>query len=96
MPEMTFTTRWPDGGELVSYSPSLVVHDHLELGERYAVADFLARTRTALETASERVRARYGVPCSRAAASLAVIEAHAAGVSGEVEVTALRPAREAR
>ncbi|SDT13760.1 MSMEG_0570 family protein [Friedmanniella luteola] len=95
MPEMTFTSRWPDGHELVSYSPSLVVHDHLEAGGRYPVAEFVARSRTALETASERVRARYGVPCSRAAASLAAIEARAAGLDGDVEVTALRPERAA-
>jgi uncharacterized repeat protein (TIGR04042 family) len=90
MPEMTFTTRWPDGRELTSYSPSLVVHEHLAAGATYPVPDFLRRTTTALHTASERVRARYGVPCGRAARSLAEIECLASSQpAGLVEVTAM-------
>lgn len=92
MPELTFTTRWPDGRELTSYSPSLVVHDHLAAGTAYPVADFLRRSTSALETASERVRARYGVPCGRAARALAEIERLAAGQpDGLVEVTSVSP-----
>lgn len=87
MPELTFTTRWPDGRELTSYSPSLVVHDHLSAGTAYSVTDFVQRSAAALETASERVRARYGVPCGRAARSLAEIERLAAAQpTGLVEV----------
>ena len=48
MPELTFTTRWPDGRSLRTYSPSLVVHDHLEVGRPYAVAEFLDRAGAAL------------------------------------------------
>lgn len=29
MPEAEVTTRWPDDEVLRTYSPSLVVHDHL-------------------------------------------------------------------
>jgi uncharacterized repeat protein (TIGR04042 family) len=66
MPEMTFTVRWPDGSVDDCYSPSLVMHDHLLAGETYSVGDFVARTSTALETASERVRAKYGFACTSA------------------------------
>lgn len=90
MPEMTFSTRWPDGRELTSYSPSLVVHDHLAAGAAYPVPDFLQRSTTALETASDRVRSRYGVPCRRAARSLAEIQRVAAAQpTGLVQVTAM-------
>jgi uncharacterized repeat protein (TIGR04042 family) len=74
---MRFHIRWPDGREEACYSPSLVVREHLAPGESYALADFVARCRTALSIASERVRARYGVPCSRALGQLARIEAEA-------------------
>ena len=73
MPELTFTTRWPDGQTLQTYSPSLVVHDHLEVGRSYAVAEFVGRAEAALTEASERVRARWGRPCTAARASLATI-----------------------
>ena len=75
MPEMRFHVRWPDGAVEACYSPSLVVKDHLAIGESYPLQDFLQRSRTALTIASERVRAKYGVPCSRALGQLARIEA---------------------
>lgn len=78
MPEMRFEVRWPDGATELCYSPSLVIKDHLAAGGRYALADFLARSRTALTIASERVREKYGFPCSRALGQLARIEAAAA------------------
>jgi uncharacterized repeat protein (TIGR04042 family) len=79
MPEMHFTVRWPDGGEMRCYSPSLVVREHLEVGHSYTVADFLGRSRTALQIGSERVRAKYGFYCTAAMDQLAAIEARAAG-----------------
>lgn len=92
MPEMVFVSHWPDGRELRSYSPSLVVHDHLSAGTRYTVADFLTRSRRALELASERVEARYGMPCTAARASLAAIETLAAAhPHGHVDVASLQP-----
>ncbi len=77
MPEMLFTVRWPDGQTSTCYSPSLVVQEHLQTGQAYALGDFLQRTHTALEIASERVRAKYGFACSRAMDQWAAIDAHA-------------------
>lgn len=83
MPEMRFTVRWPDGQAESCYSPSLVIRDHMAVGETYPLADFLDRSRTALGIASERVRAKYGVPCSRALGQLARIETAAAGFASD-------------
>lgn len=80
MPEMHFHIRWPDGIRETCYSPSLVIKDHLEPGRSYALDDFLARSRTALTIASQRVEARYGFPCSLALSQLARIEARAAAL----------------
>ena len=97
MPEMTFTSQWPDGRRLASYSPSLVVHDHLDAGQTYEVADFVARAETALRLASDRVQAKFGRPCSLAAASIASIHAVAAACPvGPVNVVSLTPPREGR
>ncbi|MBA4023382.1 MAG: hypothetical protein C0482_13550 [Gordonia sp.] len=74
MPEMTFTVQWPDGARQQCYSPSLVMHEHLEVGAEYPVAEFVARTTTALGIASDRVRAKFGFACTSAAAQLADIE----------------------
>ena len=93
MPELTFVTRWPDGRDLQSYSPSLVVHDHLEVGRSYAVADFVARADAALTEASARVEARWGFPCTAAQASLSTIRRVAAGQpEGVVAVASMEPA----
>ena len=77
MPEMHFVVRWPDETVEACYSPSLVVREHLAVGETYALADFVARSRTALTIASDRVREKHGFACSRAAHQLATIEARA-------------------
>jgi uncharacterized repeat protein (TIGR04042 family) len=77
MPEMRFLIRWPDGVAESCYSPSLVVKDFLAPGATYSVADFVERSRTALNIASERVRAKYGFACSSAMDQLARIEATA-------------------
>jgi len=74
MPEMLFHIIWPDGTREACYSPSLVVKDHLTPGQSYEVPEFLARGRAALREASERVRARYGMPCSRALTQLDRLE----------------------
>ncbi|QDQ95285.1 MSMEG_0570 family nitrogen starvation response protein [Rhodococcus sp. WB9] len=74
MPEMMFTVRWPDGSTQSCYSPSLVMHDHLVAGEDYTVADFLARTTTALTEASERVRAKFGMYCTSASEQMQELE----------------------
>ena len=77
MPEMRFRIRWPDGTSETCYSPSLVIKDYFAVGTDYALADFLARSRTALAIASDRVKAKYGMACSRAVGQLARIEAAA-------------------
>jgi uncharacterized repeat protein (TIGR04042 family) len=74
MPEMRFTIRWPDGTEAVCYSPSLVIRDHFVPGTDYPLGDFVARSRKALGLASDRVMARYGMPCTRALSQLDRIE----------------------
>jgi uncharacterized repeat protein (TIGR04042 family) len=74
MPVMHFHVRWPDASETRCYSPSLVVRDFLAPQADYALPDFLARTREALEIASERVRAKFGFACSQALDQLAEIE----------------------
>jgi uncharacterized repeat protein (TIGR04042 family) len=75
---MRFRVRWPDGTPQSFYSPSLVIKDYLAVGAAYAVSDFVARSRAALAIASDRVAAKYGVACSRAARSSTEIEAAAA------------------
>ena len=78
MPEMHFRVRWPDGSAQRCYSPSLVIKDFFVPGESYRLADFVERSRTALEIASERVRLKYGYGCGHAAHQLAEIERIAA------------------
>jgi len=75
MPEIHFQVEWPDGLQSTCYSPSLVVQDYFEAGKEYSLADFVERSRTSLQIASDRVYAKYGMPCSRAQAQLQQIEA---------------------
>ena len=74
MPEMHFRVRWPDGAVETCYSPSLVIKDFFQPGASYPLAEFLARSRTALKIASDRVEVKYGFPCSLALGQLARIE----------------------
>lgn len=83
MPVMHYRLRWPDDSELTCYSPSLVIKDHFEVGASYALDDFLARARTATQIASDRVAAKYGFACSRAADQLGEIERTAARFSAK-------------
>ncbi len=93
MPEMRFTIRWPDGQRESCYSPSLIVQEYFAPGESYALSDFVAKSRTALEIASERVRQKYGFACSAAIDQLARIEDVAAiqDPQGRVTVEAFDP-----
>jgi uncharacterized repeat protein (TIGR04042 family) len=93
MPEMTFTVRWPDGTVVDCYSPSLVMHDFLAVGDVLPVTTFVARTSLALDLASERVREKYGFECTSAMQQKADI-LQAAGAydpSTPVEVVAMTP-----
>ena len=78
MPVMHYHLRWPDASVSTCYSPSLVIKDYFEPGASYALPDFLQRLREATRIASDRVAARFGFACSRAADQLAEIEAQAA------------------
>jgi uncharacterized repeat protein (TIGR04042 family) len=82
MPEIRFRVRGPDGGAETCYSPLLVVKNFFSAGASYPLSDFLARCRTALDIASERVKEKYGWRCSRAAAQLARIETAAKSFVG--------------
>ena len=77
MPELRFVLCWPDGTRETCYSPSTAVREHFTPATRYPLAEFVARSRNALTAASERVRVRYGAPCSLALGQLACIEATA-------------------
>lgn len=95
MPEMHFSVRWPDGTEASYYSPSLVMHDHLDVDTDYPVAEFVRRTHHALDVASERVRARYGFACTSAMHTQETIALHATQhADGDVRVIALEPPHE--
>jgi uncharacterized repeat protein (TIGR04042 family) len=87
---MTFTVRWPDGSVEECWSPSLVVHDHLEEGATYSVADLVGRAVLALDLASARVRERFGSPCTSAAATSARLRRSAACFAPDETVRVLR------
>lgn len=77
MPEINFQIQWPDGTKETCYSPSLVVRQYFTPGEEYELAEFVTKSRTALNIASDRVKQAYGFPCSRALGQLKQIEAKA-------------------
>lgn len=78
MPEIDFEIQWPDGTRETCYSPSLVVKKYFTPDTKYELSEFVDRSRTALNTASDRVKAAYGFPCSRALNQLQKIESMAA------------------
>jgi uncharacterized repeat protein (TIGR04042 family) len=77
MPAIRFQIEWPDGSQEVCYSPSLIVKDYFTPNQNYPLADFVERSRTALNIASDRVRAKYGMPCGLALGQLQTIETKA-------------------
>lgn len=87
MPELRFRVRWPDGASETCYSPSSVIADHFTADTPYPLALFLDKSRAALGEASERVRQKYGFPCSRAMGQLARIEATAATYRNQPDAT---------
>ncbi|MBD2092616.1 MSMEG_0570 family nitrogen starvation response protein [Microcoleus sp. FACHB-1515] len=78
MPEIRFKIEWCDGSQEICYSPSLVVKEYFTPNCEYDLEDFVARSRTALTIASDRVQAKYGRPCGLALGQLQSIEAKAA------------------
>ncbi len=77
MPEINFQIEWPDGTKETCYSPSLIVKKYFVPGEEYELEEFVNKSRTALNIASDRVKAAYGFACSRALGQLQQIESKA-------------------
>ncbi|MDJ0688163.1 MAG: MSMEG_0570 family nitrogen starvation response protein [Xenococcaceae cyanobacterium MO_188.B32] len=77
MPEINFQIQWPDRTQQNCYSPSLVVKKYFTPGKEYELAEFGEKSRTALNIASDRVKAVYGFPCSKALSQLQQIESKA-------------------
>ena len=77
MPEVNFNIQWPDGTKQSCYSPSLVVKKYFVPGKKYELAEFVEKSRTALNIASDRVKQAYGFPCSKALGQLQQIESKA-------------------
>lgn len=78
MPEIRFQIQWPDDTQDICYSPSLIVKDYFVPGEEYLLLDFVERSRTALKIASDRVQAKYGMPCGLALGQLRELETKSA------------------
>ena len=74
MPALNFTVRWPDGSVDNCYSPSTVLHEHLQEKQSYDLEEFVQQARLALNEASERVQKKYGYYCSSSIDQLAQIE----------------------
>lgn len=77
MPEIRFQIQWPDGSQETCYSPSLIVKSYFTPEQDYTLDDFVERSRTALQIASDRVKAKYGMPCGLALGQLHAIESKA-------------------
>tara|TARA_R110001606_G_scaffold399278_1_gene583360 strand:- start:6165 stop:6446 length:282 start_codon:yes stop_codon:yes gene_type:complete len=88
MPAVNFTVRWPDGQEFNAYSPSTIIHQHLQHDASYPVEEFMQRAETALDAASERVREVKGFSCSSAMDTLSQLRHTARSFNqGEVHVS---------
>ena len=66
-----------------------MIKDYFSEGQAYTVADFLERSRTALQIASDRVKAKYGRPCSLALGQLSSIETTVARFERDPAATVL-------
>ena len=69
--------EWSDGTQQDCYSPSLSIKKYFVAGEEYELEEFVKQSRIALNRASERVKAAFGYPCSKAMAQLQQIETKA-------------------
>lgn len=77
MPEIRFQIEWPDGTQELCYSPSLIVKQYFSPDQSYGLDAFVQQATKALQIASDRVQARYGMPCSLALGQLQRIQAKA-------------------
>jgi len=91
MPALHFNVTWPDGESARYYSPSTSVKQHLSV-KRYPQGEFQTAAEIALNTASERVREKFGYSCTAASAELEKIthklnQLRGQGIEGPVEIT---------
>lgn len=94
MPEVHLHLAWPDGHTEWVTSPSRAIEAHVCAGATYPVDELLRRTDEGLHAADERVRERFGMACSAAAATREHLHAaaaeHGAAGDGRVRVLATR------
>ena len=90
MPEIRFEIEWPDGVREVCYSPSLVVKQHLTAETEYELSNFIERSRIALQEGSDRVKAKYGFPCSLALGQLQKLETSSTRYNSDTKVKVLQ------
>ena len=74
---MHFYIQWPDEELMQCYSPSTVIREYFEPGMSLTIAELREKTAEALERASERVRAKYGVACVQSSNQSEEIQARA-------------------
>jgi uncharacterized repeat protein (TIGR04042 family) len=91
MPAVHYTVELPDGTQRHCYSPSTVIYEHFKAGDSMSMSDFISRSRTALNAASDRVRQRFGFACSSAMDQLSEIESwgRSCGPDGTVRILTL-------
>jgi uncharacterized repeat protein (TIGR04042 family) len=75
MPEVYMHIEWPDATPDRVYSPSSVIREFFESGDRLSIAQFETQITHALTRARERVREVYGMECTAAGAELQRVHA---------------------
>jgi putative flavoprotein involved in K+ transport len=99
VPTVDITLRWADGTRQTGESPSRAIERFIVAGGAYPRDELRRRLADGLQAASDRVRERYGMACTAAAAQAQEFEAGALehGVGPEaicrVEAVAVSPAR---
>ena len=90
MPAVHFDIEWPDETVTTHYSPSTVVREYFQPGERLAISTLLKRSEQAMSHASDRVVAKFGFACSSATDTRAQIAALAEKVAQDETVRVRR------
>jgi uncharacterized repeat protein (TIGR04042 family) len=86
MPAVHFDIEWPDDTVTTHYSPSTVVREYFQVGERLTISTLLERSEQAMSRASDRVVAKFGFACSSAMDTRAQIAALAEKFSQDATV----------
>ena len=87
MPAVKFSVEWPNGEKNTYYSPSTIIHQYFEVGQKLNIEDFVKQSQEALSHASKRVEAKYGVACSAAQDQIVKITQKAEQYSSESVVS---------